>query len=129
MSARSKYIVAAVAGVAVLGGAAAFMYFNKTQTTEAAFEDETVTAAEEITGSVDLAGIDEPVEVTAASTVEMSGLEDIAVDTGLTGETDITSVDAAGAVTVTETETPADPAETGSDTPAEAGLTGETQPE
>lgn len=63
MSARNKYIVAAVAAVAILGGGAAVAYYSNTRT---APQPLVTQQAEEVTG-VDLAELDATLEAEAAT--------------------------------------------------------------
>lgn len=63
MSARNKYIVAAVAAVAIIGGGAAVAYYSNTRTAPQPLVTE---QAEEATG-VDLAELDAAIEAEAAT--------------------------------------------------------------
>ncbi|WP_300393553.1 hypothetical protein [Henriciella sp.] len=117
MSARNKYIVAAVTGVAVLGGAAAFTYYTNTQTSQpkSAFSEETPLTDE----ATSLAELEPAAPVTGS--IEATGLEDIGVSPLET------PVD-----TVVETHVHGDvaPADISADTQTDAGFApGETQPE
>ena len=123
MSARTKYVVGAVAAVAILGGAAAAVYWTNTQPASETFTVKENPAAV----SIDLAEAEPAGSI--AATVETDGLDELAADPAVSGETDALETGAAPAVDGLFIP-PAVPADTGAAAPdASAPVTGEIQPE